>query len=275
MRLATQADIPAIEAFLLAHATVSMFPLTNLRAFGLGNDHKKAMTFWINDPLTDVLGMSGQGMIMPIFTTANVAGIAEALAGRSVCGVVGTAAACRMVKAAVRLPKAAMDREEPHYELDLSKLVVPDATDLTLVTFPLVPRDVLIAWRTDYYIEALEVPEDEAPARAIAQVNDALETGAYRVLMKGKTPLAVTGFNAQLPETVMIGGVFTPKALRGNGYAGCALALHLAQARTKGVKRAVLSAANEAAAKAYERIGFQKMGEFNITILDDLVTLDG
>ena len=87
--------------------------------------------------------------------------------------------------------------------------------------------------------------------------------------------MAVSGFNSQLPETVMIGGVYTPKPLRGRGYAGKVLALHLRQARAKGVKRAVLSAANEAAAKAYERIGFRQMGTFNITILDNPVTIRG
>jgi len=275
LRLATQADCAAIDAFLLERAPVSMFPLTNLREFGLGADSQKAMRFWINDPLTDVLGMSGQGMLMPIFASDDVPGIAAALSSMRIGGVVGAEAACAVVKTALALPAAALDRVEPHYELQLADLVMPEVTGLSLVPFTLVPRDVLIAWRTQYYIEALEVPPADAPARAIAHVNGALESGDYRVLMRGETPLAVTGFNAKLPETVMIGGVYTPTAFRGQGYAGKALALHLAEVRDKGLKQAVLSAANEAAAKAYERIGFQKMGAFNITVLDRPVIIRG
>jgi predicted GNAT family acetyltransferase len=78
----------------------------------------------------------------------------------------------------------------------------------------------------------------------------------------------VTGFNAILPEAVMIGGVYTPKYLRGRGFARAALALHLAEARSKGVKRAVLSAANAIAAKTYTAIGFQQIGDFMIVLYD-------
>ncbi|WP_089995330.1 GNAT family N-acetyltransferase [Cognatiyoonia koreensis] len=252
-----------------------MFPITNLLEHGLGTNHRKAMTFWVNEPLTDVLGLTGEGMILPVFTSTQVPGIAQALLGQTVSGVVGTAAACATVKTALDLPAAALDRNEPHYELDLAELDMPDVDGLTLVPYTLAPRDVLIAWRTAYYIEALDVRPDDAPARAITHVDSALENDGYRVLMKGDTPMAVTGFNAKLPEIVMIGGVFTPPELRGNGYAGKALALHLAEARAKGVKRAVLSAANDTAAKAYERIKFKKMGTFNITVFDNPVTLHG
>ena len=275
LRKARDADVQALTAFLTAHAPVAMFPLTNLRDHGLGMQSDRAMTFWMNDPLTDVLGISAQGMVMPIFTSATVPGIAKALAGRIVGGVVGVAQACALVKDAVDFPAAELDRDEPHFELDLAQLIMPDVAAYSLVPFTLAPREVLIAWRTAYYIEALDVAPADAPARAIAQVEAALESGTHRVLMKGETPLAVTGFNVQLPETVMIGGVYTPPELRGQGYAGKALALHLTEARGRGVKRAVLSAANEAAAKAYERIGFEKMGSFNITILKNPVTLDG
>lgn len=64
----------------------------------------------------------------------------------------------------------------------------------------------------------------------------------------------------------MIGGVYTPAHLRGRGYAKVALALHLQDAHVQGVKRAVLSAANSSAAKAYTAIGFREVGELMIVI---------
>jgi predicted GNAT family acetyltransferase len=60
-----------------------------------------------------------------------------------------------------------------------------------------------------------------------------------------------------LPDVVQVGGVYTPPALRGKGHARLALALHLAEARGKGVGRAILYAFSEPAARAYRAIGFQ------------------
>ena len=62
----------------------------------------------------------------------------------------------------------------------------------------------------------------------------------------------------------MIGGVYTPPDLRGRGYARTAVAMHLNEAQGWGIKRAVLSAANVAALKAYAAIGFTQVGEFMI-----------
>jgi predicted GNAT family acetyltransferase len=77
----------------------------------------------------------------------------------------------------------------------------------------------------------------------------------------------MTGFNATLPEIVQIGGVYTPADLRGRGYARRAVALHLAEARGKGTARAVLFAANDAAARAYRAIGFQPAVPFTLFLL--------
>jgi predicted GNAT family acetyltransferase len=77
----------------------------------------------------------------------------------------------------------------------------------------------------------------------------------------------VAGFNATLPEIVQIGGVYTPAALRGKGYARRAVALHLAEARAAGVARAVLFAANDAAARAYQAIGFRRADPFTLFLL--------
>lgn len=275
MRRLAQADLPTLKAFLHARAPIAMFPLTNLIEHGLNADHPNGMRFWADDGFSNVLGLSRQGMVQPIFTGSDVSGVRLALANEKVTGVVGVAKAVAQIKHDLNLPAAALDRIEPHFELQLSDLELPASAGLTLVPYVLAPRETLIAWRTAYYIEALETAEADAPALATTHVDHALETGSHRVLMKDDTPLAMTGFNARLPETVMIGGVYTPPALRGRSYAGIAVALHLAEARDAGVKKAVLSAANDAAAAAYSRIGFRKMGSFGITVLDEPVTING
>ena len=46
-------------------------------------------------------------------------------------------------------------------------------------------------------------------------VDGNFERGSHRPLVIDDQPACVTGFNATLPEIVQIGGVFTPRALRG------------------------------------------------------------
>jgi len=275
MRRVTAAMLPKLESFLYERASIAMFPLTNLLEFGIEGEHRKAMTFWMSDDDKNVIAQSNEGMVMPIFTSKTVKGIQAALRGRMIAGVVGTQDSVAQIKAAFDLPQAALDRVEPHLALELDKLRMPDTTGLTLEPFTMAPRETLIKWRAAYYEEALEAPPEDATPRAISFIDEALESAHYRVLMKGDTPLALTGFNAVLPETVMIGGVYTPPEQRGKGYAGAAIALNLADARSHGVKEAVLSAANSAAARAYEKIGFQKMGEFGITVFENPVMVHG
>jgi len=64
-------------------------------------------------------------------------------------------------------------------------------------------------------------------------------------------------------------GVFTPPALRSRGFARIALAMHLLEVSVDGVSQAVLSAANEAAARAYVALGFERSGSFAIAIYED------
>lgn len=267
LRPATKADHPALHSFLRAHASSAMFQL----------DHflKRTARFWVNDAMTDVVCIGPDRMMMPIFTSAKVPGLVLSLNQEVIGGIVGPAHAVATVRAAIDLPHPMLDRVEGHYELAIDNLIMPDVTGLTLVPYALAPRDALIAMRTAYYIEALDVAPKDAPARAMTHVQKGLESQSYRVLMKGETPLALTGFNTDVGDTVMVGGIYTPPEYRGRGYAGKALALNLMAAQKRGVEKAVLSAANDAAARAYERIGFRKVGTFAIVILDEGVTIRG
>ena len=66
------------------------------------------------------------------------------------------------------------------------------------------------------------------------------------------------------PEPAPSSLVFTPQAVRGQGYARRAVALHLDRARASGVKRAILFASGPSASRAYEAIGFERIGNFTL-----------
>jgi len=77
---------------------------------------------------------------------------------------------------------------------------------------------------------------------------------------------AASRFNSQLPDAVQIGGVYTPPALRGRGYARAVVAGSLVEARAGGVARAILFTANPAALAAYVAIGFRVVGDYALVV---------
>ena len=85
-------------------------------------------------------------------------------------------------------------------------------------------------------------------------------------------PVAMSAVNARLPDMVQIGGVYVPPELRSRGRGGAVVAAQLLEERARGVREAVLFANNDAAARAYERIGFARVGSYRVAILERQVT---
>lgn len=272
MRRADPSDAPAIAAFLGARAESSMFPLANLVRHGMAGGHPRAMRFWVaGTPPTDVLGVTGEGMILPQITLAAVPAAARALGGLAIMGLAGEAAQVRALMAAAGLDRAPvqMSHDEPHFALALDRLVMPDCAGLRLAPLSAVDRGLLLDWRTGYEIEALGATPEQAPLTAAADIDAWLAADSHRVLLRDRKPVAMTGFNARLPGIVQVGGVWTPPALRGQGLARAAVALHLAEARAAGATRATLFAASDMAARAYRAIGFGQIGRFALTLFRD------
>ncbi|WP_339928111.1 GNAT family N-acetyltransferase [Yoonia sp. 208BN28-4] len=271
MKRAEVSDRDAIMDFLLERPSIAMFPICNLRDHGMEGGHGRAMTFWLardGDKVTDVLGMTDGGFVMPVFGSVDMPDVKPALRARAVAGIVGQAAPVAAIREMMHMPRGGLDRAEPHLELALSDLELPDTSGLTLTAITPDLRNIVIAWRTAYGQEALHLSPAAAADQAVVAVDAMIAQDSHRVLMQNGQPVSMTGFNARLPETVMIGGVYTPQALRGHGFARAALGLHLAQAQAQGVTRAVLSAASTTAAKVYHSLGFRQIGEFMIIAYD-------
>ncbi len=277
IRPAAPADRPALEAFLQRNVECAMFPLTNLRAHGLGDgdfpsDHPHAMRVWIIGPgLRAIVGLTRQGMLMPLLPDpGDLRGLPARVAACSITGAGGPAAQVRLLLDALGLAAGPTlrDEDEPGFALDLATLRVPSLAGARLVAPTAHDRDLLIRWRTAYHREVLGTPADQAEARAVADTDGDLARDSHRILTVNGQPVATTGFNAVLPDIVQIGGVYTPPGQRNRGYARQAVALHLAEARTKGATRAILFAAGEAAVRAYRAIGFQPVQSVGLVLFD-------
>lgn len=266
MRPATPEDRNWIVAHLRRHVTTSMFALSNLADHGWDSDEPRAMTFWLDPEAGWLFGVTNEGMMLPQMCEGfdRLPGL---LAGRRAMGAAGEASQVRALLPALGLADApaVIDEDEPQFVLDLDRLTVPDGPG-RLVPASVLAQDVLGNWREAYLIET--IGEDPASARPVAEA-DAERFRAsdrFRFLLDGTTPLSLSGLNADLPEIVQVGGVFTPRELRGKGHARRAVALHLAECARRGVRTATLFAANAPAVRAYEALGFERVGSFALTL---------
>ncbi len=276
---ATKADRPAIEAFLRAHIATSMFPLTNLINHGMDGGHPRAVHFWVRwqaGQITDLVTVTEEGMLFPQCPTGLWGDVAVVLADQGVKGMLGEAGQVAALRAALGVvAPAPLDTAEPLYELPLADLQMPQTDGFVLRPLAEAPRTLMEDWRAAYCVESLAVPNDGAMEQATKDISTYLEQDSHRVLLRDGVPVAMTGFNAALPEVVQIGGVYTPPALRSHGYARTALALHLVEAQARGVAKAVLFAANPAASRAYEALGFRQIGAYSIVAYDDPQVIRG
>ncbi len=279
IRAAGTTDAAQVAAFLLQHVDGAMFPLSNLRNHGLADGdfasaHSHAMKVWMIGPgVGGIVGYTRQGMLMPMLPDGgDLSGLRAVLAGCDIRGAVGPAPQVRALLAALSLAgrPTVVNSDEPGFALDLAALHIPTVPGARIIAPALQHRTLMIGWRTTYQIAALGNQPGPAEVQAAVDVDGYLARDSHRLLFVDDTPVAMTGFNATLPEIVQIGGVFTPPALRNRGYARLAVALHLAEARAAGVVRAVLFAASTAAARAYVAIGFQPADPVALVLFDGL-----
>lgn len=275
MRRATETDLPRIKACLEARKELAMFPLSNLARYGFEGEAGYAPFFWVNHgdgPVRDVLCIARNGMVMPYLPSGDFDAALAVLRGQSVIGVIGAMGFARPLVDEMGLAAHPMtlDRDEPHFTLDLADLVMPETSghliplqDMDLATF--------IDWRTTYHLEALGEAPEKAAEGAERDIATYAANDSHRALIVDGAPVCMTGFNASLPDIVQIGGVFTPVHLRGRGYARAAVALHLVEAQGQGVRQATLFSASDMAARAYRAIGFQEIGKWTLLLTKEPV----
>lgn len=278
IRQAKEQDAAAIEAFLSQHAETSMFLRGNLAAHGTQEQtHRHGTQFFIHTPegsdlVTAVAGITNLGFLMcqaPTGPDVFFAQVAGALAGRHIAGMTGDPAQVSAMLRAVGCDECAFHlREvEPLYGLDLAALVhVPSAACLRD------PVGADVEWLADWFIGfnhdtgIAEISHDTGTKVADTFVG---KSDSALLYFEG-VPVAMAAINARAGTTVQVGGVYVPPAQRGKGYGGEVLRQLLCRLRGQGVTRAILFAANEPAARAYENIGFTRTGSYELALLKEV-----
>ena len=126
------------------------------------------------------------------------------LKGHRLAGLTGEARQVAALLDRLGLPdgRFAHRQAEPHYRLDL------DALDLSSCVPGEIrrPRDrdraLLARWYADFEETTLGTPPDLATERGAERADMAIDEDRVRLFEAGDTPLAMTAFNAELPEIV-------------------------------------------------------------------------
>ena len=257
LRAAGADDLPGLTALLRQYEATSMFPLSNLAGAGLHGAGFYGLRFWVTRDVSGAIGLTNGGMLQPQWPGADWAAARAVLAGEEVAGVIGPAGQIRPLVDALGLgsAEARLSSTEPGFVLDLKDLIIPEGPGV-LAGLDAAEPAVLYAWRAAYLTGVAGMPPGRAEQQAQADIEQFRAAGRHRLLLEDGAPVAMCGFNAVLPDVVQVGAVYVPPDLRGRGRARRVVALHLAEARAKGVRRARLFAVSDQAARAYRAIGF-------------------
>ncbi|OUL31116.1 GNAT family N-acetyltransferase [Nostoc sp. 106C] len=268
-------DEMLLESFLLQHIDTSMFLRSNWREAGLGDQGARFQGTYVaaiaNADIVAVAAHYWNGMVVvqaPVYLKEVVQAVV-AESNRAISGIAGPAAQVEAAKKVLGLANRPthLDEREILFSLKLRDLQIPPALASGKLKCRLPHQeefDLLSEWWYAFNIEALKKSEStDLQASCRREIEARQAKAMHWVLVAGDTPVAYSGFNARLPDIVQIGGVWTPPALRGNGYAKSVVAGSLLDARSQGVERAILftNRDNLAAQAAYRGIGFRATGE--------------
>ncbi len=282
VRILHKGDEAPLENFLKDHAETSMFLRSNMRKVGI--EYKNAAYhgdyygsfddsgaikgvlahYWNNNLMTQAPDKSVLTDLVNYFRSQTT---------RPIGGILGPDAQVLAVINDLAIPETAFGKnsKEGLYTLDLDKLAIPanhDAARYKMVAARDIGKAILTDWLKGFNIEALGSDDNEELSESINNdVALTMKEDRRWALIFDEKPVALSGFNAQLPDIVQIGPVWTPPEHRSNGYARMIVALSLQQAKECGVKSSVLVADNPPAIKAYESIGYQKNGSFRLSLL--------
>lgn len=283
LRKATPDDAAALERFLAQHPDTSMFLRGNMEEQGVGiSDHPHSADYWIwggRGAIRAVFGLTAKGYVMvqcPGREPEAMAAFARAVAGRRMLGLTGEAGqAAALLEALGVAGQMHLNRAEPLYAMALADLPAgaeeiraPQASD----------GDLLEDWFLHYQVDTgmMPGPVPEALAEAKERREGVIAGRPLcRLMIEGGRPVAMAAINSRVADMVQVGGVFVPRDLRGRGLARRVTAALLREEAAKGASRAVLFAASETAARAYEAIGFLRIGDYLMAMAPGPVTIPG
>lgn len=283
IRILGKGDGRRLSAYLAPRADSSMILRSNLRLAGLRDGRRPYQGCYAaalsGSRVCGVVTHYWNGFMIPQAPDPLIPDLCHAAVSasrRAVKGVIGPARQAERVLSALGLQgaKRRLDSAEGLYALSLADLRVPNVLAAQRIRArPVSPedRETLVEWFSAYDVECLGAKPGAAVLREAERRFERHRDGVVPgyVLLRDAQLVSFGGFNAAMPDSVQLGGIYTPKAERGRGFARAIVAHALREARAQGVKRAVLFTGddNRSAQAAYRSLGFDRVGEFRLTEL--------
>lgn len=281
IRILQPGDERKLERHLCRHSDSSMILRANLLAAGVDDRGEVACGTYAaafeRGRLLGVVAHYWNGALVPQAPAELAADLGEAAisaSGRKVLGALGPAdqVAPLLRRFGRRREKPRLDSLEGLYRVELSRLRCPNtlrAQRLQARSLEPDDRDEVVRWYDAYDVETLGATlGPELTANNRRRFERARSEGRGFLLLRDGQRVATSSFNAQLPDAVQIGGVYTPPEERSKGFARTVVAHSLIEARRRGAERAILFTGedNPAAIRAYRSLGFERFGDFRLTL---------
>lgn len=274
-------DEAALMRFLESRPDTTMFLRGNLAAAGVEDHGERLQGTWAaafeDGEVVAAAGHFWNGNVILEAPRHLEAVLCEAVrrSPRGVQGLVGRHEYVATARALLGLEGAAasLDSVEILYRLELERLVVPAALQEGRVTCrraTLADLPTLAPWGRAYRIESIGMEDGSDLEKALEHGQRAsVADGRVWILEEDGTPVAMTAFNARTDDCVQVGGVYTPPELRSRGYARCAVAGSLLDARKDGAERSILftGEANPSAQACYVGLGYEAIGDYHLLML--------
>jgi GNAT superfamily N-acetyltransferase len=280
LRILGPDDGPALARFFSRHPYTTLFLQSNLLEAGLVDEGRRHHGTWAaafaGDEIEAVAThfWNGNLIVECPRRLEETARLAVERSKRAVRGILGPHAQGVATRRALGMVErvASLDAHEDLFALPLARLRVPPALAEGRVRCR-APREeelpLLTQWRVEYSIEILGARENpELRASSGGDIKSLQRLERQWLLEWEGRPVAYSAFNAQTPDCVQVGGVYTPPALRARGYARAVVAGTLLAARAQGVRDAVLftGRANRPAQAVYRSLGFEPIGDWGLTL---------
>lgn len=285
IRKLTSDDFEILDRFLVPYIDTSMFMRSNARHYGFVMNPEKEFSadyygYFVDGELNGVVALCWQGAILCQvpdlqYIPTLFKFIQQSTPGFTIRMILGptdqvkTIFSCLENVHPVVRDHIAKNSLQKIYTLDLNQIVIPSLlSDNTLKCRLVQHNDIptLVPWRMVYNEELSFLKEEES--LIIDDLISFIEAKTAFVLESQGTLVARSDFNAILPDTVQIGGVWVPPDFRNRGFARAVVAGSLLEAKKRGITKAVLFTDNPAAMRCYESLGFKENGIYHIMIFD-------
>lgn len=156
---------------------------------------------------------------------------------------------------------ARLRMEERIYEA--TEVIAPRPTAGRMRPYTPADRETVLSFMAAFYAEAMPGAPDSDPAEFLARRLAESEGGL--VLWDDGEPVSLAGYGSPSPNAMRIGPVYTPRALRGRGYASALTAAVTELVLATGRRSCFLftNLANPTSNSIYRRIGYRPVLDVN------------